>query len=182
MDGWPCASVFFNNLNIISTTNIATIKQLHIISIRCNVGVNLNNMNNNVPRTLLSAVGFTFSNSKNVASPSACVAHCQLPPFALCNQFTFFASNDCHCVSKILSTINNMGVSYTIFTWKGLLAAAYFPVDSTKHLRPGVCEERRLALLIQFIGQLEQYRLSNATPSGGPAAAGVYFLSLILVE
>lgn len=37
-------------------------------------------------------------------------------------------------------------------------------------------EEHRLTLLIQFIGQQEQYPLSNATPSGGPAAAGVYFL------
>lgn len=36
--------------------------------------------------------------------------------FVLCNQFRLFASNDCHYVSKIITAINNIGVSDTIFT------------------------------------------------------------------
>lgn len=54
--------------------------------------------------------------------------------------------------------------------------AAYFPVDLLEQLTPGLRETEVNIINPTVIGQVEQQRLSNVTPSGGPAAARVYFL------
>lgn len=83
----------------------------------------------------------------------------------------------CHYVSKTVMAINNINVVRCtqsllerVFWWLLISQLIWW---STSHQG---YEKHRLALLIQFIGQLQQYRLSNVTPSGGPAAARVYFL------
>lgn len=169
-----------------STTNIATLKQLHIISIRHNVGMPwtwttccfiqyIQYIECNVPQTFLSAVGFTFSNSKNVTSPFACVAHCHCH---LCP----LQSVQIVCISWLPLCVQNNNnhkqhrcLLHNLYL-KGSFGGCLFPSRFDKTPQTRGYEKHRLALLIQFIGQLEQYRLSNVTPSGGPAAAGVYFL------